>query len=154
MLIEVDNNRVVIDTNVLISALIGQYSFPYKILQELALTGEIVPCLSSVLMEEYLQVSQREKFQRFPAFSERASQLIGAIKEISFWIDPNIVIEEIADMPDNRILELAITADAFCIITGNTLHFNFNTYQSVQIFTPAEFWEYWQDNLPITDALH
>ncbi len=32
------NNRVVIDTNVFISALIGQYSYPFKIFDELILS--------------------------------------------------------------------------------------------------------------------
>ncbi len=139
-----ENNRVVIDTNVLISALIGQYSFPYKILYELALSGEIIPCLSSVMLQEYNSVSQREKFQHFPAFTERAPALIAAIQELSFWIEPAITIEKISDLPDNRLLELAVAANATCIITGNTKHFNFKTYQDVHIFTPAEFWEYWE----------
>jgi len=36
-----ENNRVVIDTNVFISAVIGQFSYPYKIFDELVFTGEM-----------------------------------------------------------------------------------------------------------------
>jgi len=43
----VENNRVVIDPNVFISAIIGRYSYPYKIFDELVLTGEIQPCFSN-----------------------------------------------------------------------------------------------------------
>ncbi|MEQ1746440.1 MAG: putative toxin-antitoxin system toxin component, PIN family [Saprospiraceae bacterium] len=68
-----ENNRVVVDTNVFISAVIGQYSYPYKIFDELILTGDVVICFSPVLLKEYEDVSQRGKFKNIPNFTIRAS---------------------------------------------------------------------------------
>lgn len=48
---------MVIDTNVFISSIIGQFGFPYKIINELILTGEIKLCLSPQLLQEYEEVS-------------------------------------------------------------------------------------------------
>lgn len=47
------NNRVVIDTNVFISAIIGTYSYPYKILRELIGTGKFQMVISEEILAEY-----------------------------------------------------------------------------------------------------
>ena len=57
-----ENNHVVVDTNVFISAVIGQFGYPYKVFDELVLTGEVVICFSAPLLKEYEAVSQRERF--------------------------------------------------------------------------------------------
>ncbi len=136
-----ENSRVVIDTNVFISAVIGQYSYPYKIFDELVLTGEVIICLSPELLLEYEQVSQREKFKKIPHFSTRALQLIRAIKDVAIYVEPVERITVIADEPDNRVLEVAVAAKARVIVTGNTNDFVFSEYREIVIQTPKEFYE-------------
>ncbi len=135
------NSRVVMDTNVFISAVIGQFGYPYKIFEELVLTGEVVLCLSPELLLEYESVSQREKFKKIPHFADRASKLIQAIKEIAFLILPTERIQVIADEPDNRVLEVAVAAQARVIVTGNTRDFSFSSFRNILIQTPKEFYE-------------
>lgn len=136
-----ENNRVVIDTNVLISALIGQLSYPYKIFDELVLTGEITICLSPPLLEEYKAVVKREKFSKFPNFSNRAIKLINALKSIAYFVTPEEGIDLLTDEPDNRILELALEAKAYVIITGNIRDFTFSEFQGILIQSPKDFYE-------------
>ncbi len=136
-----ENNRVVIDTNVFISAVIGQFSYPYKIFEELVLTGEIVICLSPQLLKEYEDISQREKFKKIPQFADRAVKLIQAIKKIAFTVVPTERIDFISDEPDNRVLEVAVAANARVIVTGNTKDFNFSQFRGIVIQTPKEFYE-------------
>mgnify|MGYP001611285698 CR=1 FL=1 len=139
-----ENNRVVIDTNVFISSLIGQFGYPYKIFNELVLTGEVRICLSPQLLKEYEEVSQREKFKKLnPDFPTKARQLIKALKAIATMVEPQEVITLIADQPDNRILEAAVAADAKAIVTGNTHHFNFEEFRGIQIKSPKDFYEEW-----------
>ena len=139
-----ENNRVVIDTNVFISAIIGKFGYPYKIINELVLTGEIVICLSPQILKEYEEVSGRERFEKkFPGFSERAKKLIEALKDIAVTVEPNEVITFIADEPDNRILEAAVASGAHAIVTGNTSDFDFEEFRNVKIKSPKDFFEEW-----------
>jgi uncharacterized protein len=141
-----ENNRIVIDTNVLISALIGQQGYPFKIFDEIILTGEVVICLSEQLLKEYEAVSQRERFKKIPGFSNRAIKFIKILKEISFFVDPQEIIYEIADDPDNRVLEVAVTANASVIVTGNTNDFSFSEFRGIKIQTPRAFYESFINN--------
>ena len=51
----------VIDTNVLVSAMINPKSVPGQIITE-ALIGRIIPVLNDAILEEYEEVLKREKF--------------------------------------------------------------------------------------------
>lgn len=59
--------RIVIDTNVIISSLI-QKSYPYAILNELFIDDKIEMCVSEELLAEYYDVLKREKFAKFHDF--------------------------------------------------------------------------------------
>jgi len=136
-----ENDRAVIDTNVFISALIGQYSYPYKIFDELVLTGGIILCMSAQLWTEYEGVSQRTKFQQIPGFTEKARKLLAAMKEIAMFAEPTTQITLIKDEPDNRLLELAVATQASVIVTGNSRHFTFDEYEGIKIQSPKDFYE-------------
>jgi|APTNR8051073442_1049403.scaffolds.fasta_scaffold12771_5 putative PIN family toxin of toxin-antitoxin system len=58
--------KIIMDTNVVVSALIKKDSIPALIFYHHLPHYEL--CLSTVIMEEYRQVLMRPKFQRFPAF--------------------------------------------------------------------------------------
>lgn len=59
------------------------------------------------------------------------------------WLFPQSLanINVIDDEFDNRLLEIALEADAFCIVTGNTKDFNFTEYEGIAILSPKEFYE-------------
>ncbi|HOY20184.1 MAG TPA: putative toxin-antitoxin system toxin component, PIN family [Haliscomenobacter sp.] len=136
-----ETNRVVIDTNVLISAIIGQFSYPYKIFDELVLAGEVVLCISPQLLKEYEEVVKRDKFKKIKGFAAKASKLIRSIKEIALMVDPQEQIAIIADAPDNRVLEAAVEAKARVIVTGNSRDFTFTEFRGIKIQSPKEFYE-------------
>ena len=142
-----ENNRVVIDTNVLISAIIGKYNYPYKIFDEFILTGDFIICLSQELLNEYEAVTRRNKFHKIPGFSERAAKLIQQILKLAVFVEPKEIITIIPDEPDNRVLELAVAAKARAIVTGNIKHFNFTEFRGIKIQTPKEFYEEFSINL-------
>jgi putative PIN family toxin of toxin-antitoxin system len=53
--------KVIIDTNVIVSSLI-QKSFPYKIMYELFIEDKMELCVPKALMKEYYDVLRRPKF--------------------------------------------------------------------------------------------
>jgi putative PIN family toxin of toxin-antitoxin system len=132
--------RVVIDTNVIISSII-QKSYPYTIVYELFIDDKIELCVSENLMEEYYDVLRREKFTKFHDFFLRAEALLMEIEMKSTLFKPKIKLQLISDEDDNMILELADECNADFIITGNTTDFTFPTYKETKIVTPKEYWD-------------
>lgn len=132
--------KVVIDTNVLISALI-QRSFPYLIVQELFLEHRFQICVSQELMTEYYEVLNRPKFSKFPDFVVKAEALLVEIESNSKIYKPQIKLDLITDADDNMILELADECNADFIITGNITDFTFPEYKNTKIVTPKEYWD-------------
>ena len=129
---------VVIDTNVLVSALItrNENSPTVQILRFLA-NGNIVPVYSEDIVKEYNEVLRRAKFK----LSERL--IINLLKDI---MDNGLKITELAEvtetMPDPKdIVFYAVTLsaqdkDAF-LVTGNGKHFPEKPF----VVTPSELVE-------------
>ena len=129
---------VVIDTNVLVSALItrNENSPTVQILRFLA-NGNIVPVYSEDIVKEYNEVLRRAKFK----LSE--SLIINLLKDI---MDNGLKITELVEVtetiPDPKdIVFYAVTLsaqdkDAF-LVTGNGKHFPEKTF----VVTPSELIE-------------
>jgi putative PIN family toxin of toxin-antitoxin system len=131
--------KVVIDTNVIISSLIQQ-SFPYKIVTELFIESKITLCVSQALMTEYYDVLRRPKFTAFYDFVARAEALLADIETKAFMYFPEISLDLLSDKDDNKILELADVCKADFIITGNTTDFTFPIYPRTRLVTPTEYY--------------
>ena len=130
--------KVVIDTNVIISSLI-QKSFPYKIVNELFIESKITLCISETLMTEYYEVLRRPKFASYHDFVTRAELLLTDIEARAVMYFPQASIDLLSDKDDNMILELADACSADYII-GNTTDFTIPKYKQTQIVTPKEYW--------------
>ncbi len=135
-----DMQRIVLDTNVLVSALISR-SYPAMIVEELVLEERVEICISDEVMEEYVEVLRRPKFDRFANFRVNADILLNHIEEIGTRFIPSQKVEVLTDIDDNKFLELAIEADANFVITGNTKHFTLDKFENTLILTPADYWE-------------
>lgn len=132
--------RVVIDTNVLISALI-QKSYPYLIIQGVLLNEKVELCLSELLFSEYYEVLHRPKFSKFHDFVNRAELLLTNVERRGVFYYPKKRVDLIRDTDDNMILELAEESRADFIITGNRNDFQLSKYLRTHIITPREYWE-------------
>ncbi|WP_295800018.1 putative toxin-antitoxin system toxin component, PIN family [uncultured Treponema sp.] len=135
---------VVIDTNVLVSALItrNESSPTVRILRFLA-NGNIVPVYSDEIIKEYNEVLRRDKFK----LSE--SIIINLLKDImdnGFEITDLVEVNE--TMPDPKdIVFYAVTLsaqdkDAF-LVTGNGKHFPKKSF----IVTPSELVEILKEDI-------
>ena len=109
--------RVVLDTNVMVSAL----NFPgnERLVLELALRGRFEFYLSRFILEEVAGVLTR----KFDWDEERTAQVLQAIENGATVIDPPRLPELIEDgHADNRILECAVATNADYLITGDRRH--------------------------------
>ncbi len=135
--------KIVIDTNIIVSSLI-QRNYPNFIISELFIEDKFQLCISEELMAEYYEVLTRPKFAKFQDFFIRAEALLADIEEKATKFHPTITLDLISDDDDNMILELADECDADFIITGNTTDFTFPTYKQTKIVTPKEYWDNYQ----------
>jgi putative PIN family toxin of toxin-antitoxin system len=132
--------RLVIDTNVFVSALI-QRNYPYLIINELFIEGKIELCISDALLEEYYAVFNRKKFAKYSDFLAKVEILIADIESKSVKFLPKKKLTIISDKDDNKLLELADECKADFLITGNTTDFTMKKYKRTKIVTPREYWE-------------
>jgi putative PIN family toxin of toxin-antitoxin system len=135
-------NLAVIDTNVLVSSLIGQAGYSRKIFEELIFTNKIKICLSGAVYEEYRNVLRRERFRKYPGFTEKSILLLEEIKAQCFWFEPKNIINVLEDKDDNKFIELAVEAQSAYIVTGNSNDFLIKNYEGIVICSPKEFYEY------------
>lgn len=112
----------VIDTNVVVSAMLKWDSIPGNIL-ELALEGPIIPVLNQEILAEYRQVLLRPKFHLTNRIVD--SFLDSLVSRSIFSDAPKLMI----DMPDPKdivfyevTMEQRKTDDAY-LVTGNIKHF-------------------------------
>ena len=132
----------VIDTNVLISALItkNQNSATVKVMRAV-LDGTIIPLFHKDIIAEYEEVLHRTKFN----LQENTIQLIiDAIKQYGVEVFPQPSGEILIDMDDLIFYEVALEKqdnDAY-LVTGNLKHYPVRDY----IVTPAEMIEIINNN--------
>lgn len=132
--------KIVVDTNVLVSALI-QRSYPFHIINEIFFDNLIQLCISDKVLEEYYEVLYRDKFFKYRDFVSKAEQLLTDIEEKSTKYQPKIKLQLIKDKDDNKFLELADECHADFLITGNTNDFALLKYKKTKIVTPKDYWE-------------
>ena len=115
---------VVIDANVIVSALLAQErrrSVPFAILEAVFL-GRITPVLSKDIMAEYVSVLNRAKF----GFNkELVKTILVEIKAQSVWVNPEKTGKELPDQKDVCFYETATIYEdmGICLVTGNMKHF-------------------------------
>lgn len=129
---------IVLDTNVLVSALLKRNGFPGKIL-DLILIDALQLALDERIINEYTEVLKRPRFQ-FP--QGQVDSLLSFLKISSLWIErqpSEFLDKKIVDPGDLPFGEVAIHSHASVLITGNTKHFSFLRGYPVKVLLPQEF---------------
>jgi putative PIN family toxin of toxin-antitoxin system len=132
--------KVIIDTNVLVSAIISR-SYPYFIVGAWLLDKNIGLCVSDEVVVEYHIVLARKKFSKYHDFALRAENLLVSIDANATFFVPAIKFNILSDPDDNKFLELATTCRADFLITGNVKDFPMGNFDDTKIVTPKEYWE-------------
>lgn len=112
----------VIDTNVLVSAMLKWDSVPGNIM-ELAFGGSIVPILNESILAEYREVLSRPKFH---LSEDIINDVIDTINENALYVDAEQLEIELPDPKDRVFYEVVMEErkeeDAY-LVTGNLKHF-------------------------------
>lgn len=132
--------KVIIDTNVLVSALI-QRSYPHFIIYNYVFEDLIEVCISDEIFKEYLEVFNRAKFSKYPDFLNNAELVLAQIEYKATKFFPKDKFKIIKDNDDNKFLDLAYESNADFIITGNTNDFTMSEFNGTKIVNPKDFWD-------------
>lgn len=135
---------VVIDTNVFVSGVIRPFSKPAAVLR-LAASGAIQIAYDIRLLSEYREVLSRPMF----GFSADAiERFLFQIQEEGMPVVATPLNFRLPDPDDEAFLEVALSARAAALVTGNKRHFPMKGYGELRILNPAEFLEAWSVNRP------
>lgn len=129
-------NRVVIDTNVFISALLNPAGTPRKVIN--IAINQFTILQSEATYQELATRVSKKKFDRYLEKTDRLDFLL-AIKNKSLFVDILYETTICSDSDDNKFLELAVSGMAQYLITGDNDLLIIDTYQGIPIITPAEF---------------
>jgi uncharacterized protein len=127
--------RVVLDTNVLISA-IAFGGRPREVLEKV-ISGTFAMAISAEMLAEFQGVLEGRKF-RYPSAIVRT--IVNELLAVSELVRPTMKVEQIkADPADNRILECALESRAACIVTGDRHILELGQFEGIPILDVAAF---------------
>jgi uncharacterized protein len=127
--------RVVLDTNVLISALLRPHSSPGRTFVMVLAGTTAQLCLSGDIYAESEEVIQPPKFNRTESVIEHA---LRAIRQHGFWVKPSEKVRACSDPDDDIFLECAQAARAHYVVTGNLKDFP-SKWADTRIVTARQF---------------
>ncbi len=128
--------RIIIDTNIWISFLIGKrLSSLFRLFDN----DKVEVVTSDELIEEIVEVADRPKFSRFFT-KEKMALLMDFIKEDTIYIElPKIINSRCRDPKDDHLLELAVLSDADYLITGDKDLLSMKSINLCRIITASDF---------------
>lgn len=127
-----DAQRAVVDTNVLVSALLSPDGNP-AVVAEAVRTLRLTPIVSRAILAEYETVLRKPRF-RFPVVI--VDELLASLRDLAVCVEPDSVPRHpgLPDPSDWPFIAAALFAGC-PIITGNTRHFP--AAAGVEVLTPG-----------------
>ena len=112
--------RVVLDTNVVVSAVLTRGGAEAHVI-DLTAARKIQIYATAHILTEYQEVLRRSKFRRISP--KAIGDALELIRRIAILVDPKEKLAVSSDEDDNRFLACADAADADYLVTGNKRHF-------------------------------
>ena len=131
-------HRVVIDTNILISAALSK-SYLYKIVYDLIFEERVIAFASDPILKEFQAVIEHSKFKKYPDFTFNTKNIIDGLLRFSILVQPNIFVDILRDSSDNKFLDAALSCRADFLITGNSKDFTFKRFENTEIISPEKY---------------
>lgn len=130
------NNYFIFDTNTLLSALFNEESTSGLALKKARTLGTLL--VSREIVEEYIVVFSREKFNRWVKIETRIDFIENIISN-SISINPDQSIKACRDPKDDKYLSLGVSAQASYIVTGDKDLLILNPFQQISILNSSDF---------------
>ena len=131
--------RIVIDTNVLVSAVLSQHG-PSHALWDHVLDARLELFVTQALLDEFADVISRDKFAAVLARTTRTSQmLLLKLRESAELVASVPLPAPVSrDPDDDSVIAAAVAAQAAWIVTGDRDLLVLGSYEGIAIITPAQ----------------
>ncbi len=132
--------RVVLDANVVISALITPQGAMAQVL-DFWKQGVYELVLSPAVLDEIARVAHYPRIQeRYRLDDAQIEEFVHLLSEEATLIEPTLRVQVMADDPDDdRYVECAVAAGADLIVTGDAHLLKLGDYQGIRITKPGDF---------------
>lgn len=131
------NNLFVFDTNSLVSASLIGGTMTARSIDKAIISGKLA--FSDATMNELVEVLFRKKFDKYFLNNEEKWSAIEHISLNAVFFSPTESITACRDPKDNKFLELAVSANASCIITGDKDLLILNPFRNISILNAVDF---------------
>lgn len=135
--------KIVLDTNVLVAGLLSPFGPCAKIVRMVS-SGVLTLYFDSRILSEYSEVLQRPKF-RFQ--TDKVVALLDYIEHRGHTVASSPLPISLPDPGDQPFLEVAFSAQAICLVTGNQAHFPPRLCRDIKVFSPSEFLAFFKKHL-------
>lgn len=129
--------RIVLDTNVLVSALLSPLGAPAQV-WSLVEQGVVQVCVDQRILLEYHDVLSRPEF-KIP--THEVNTILAFIEDEAEVVMPKPLPLLTSDRDDQKFVEVALAAHASYLVTGNLKHFSGLHKYSLHVVSPRGFLE-------------
>ncbi len=128
--------RVVIDTNVLISSLFSTTSTPARAVESAVANAQLIATTET--LREVIEKLLLPKFDRYVRRERREAllQRLASLVEIVVVLQP---IRASRDPKDDKFLEAAVNGRASTIVTGDRDLLDLSPFRGIVVVTPAKY---------------
>jgi putative PIN family toxin of toxin-antitoxin system len=127
--------RIVVDTNVLVSRLILPQSVPAQAVRQ-ALESTLL--FSEATMNELADVLSHGKFDPYVTRRDR-EQFVRELCTLVEFVPIIQLVRDCADPSNNKFLEVALNGRSDVIITGDAEPLTLNPWRGIAIVSPADY---------------
>lgn len=128
--------RIVVDTNVLISRLLLPASVPAQAGRRIVDHGQLLA--SDATLTELAEVLARDQFDRYADLVDR-QEFFKQLSRVLERIAITYIVRACRDPKDDKFLELAVNGNANLIVTGARDLLVLSPFQKIPVITPANF---------------
>lgn len=128
--------RIIVDTNVLISRLLVADSVPAHAVRLARRKGQLL--VSDATVYELAEVLNRRKLDRYVPLKDR-QRFLRELSRIAEFVPIIQIVRECQDPKDDKFLEVALNGRADVIITGDGDLLKMNPWRGIAILPPKRF---------------
>jgi len=130
------SERIVADTNALMSRLLLPRSVPGEAIRKATGTGQLL--VSEATLAELADVLARPKFASYVSIQDR-QQFIRLLGRLAEMVPITHTIRECRDPKDDKFLELAVNGRANVLVTGDKDLLALHPFRGIPILAPAQY---------------
>lgn len=129
--------RLCLDTNIVISGVIGNQASPPVLILNAVLDGLFDVVVNEPLLEEYRRTFRKPKLAHLA--QDRIGDVLSFFEYRAERVASSMRRYDLPDPNDNHVLDCAVMGRADCLITGNKRDFPMERFEGVRIVTAREF---------------